>query len=163
MSIQMKIEESGPWRAIGMSCMGKGGSSEMSELWRTQMGPRMGEIRRPASAAAFGICRCIPGVTDGSFEYIAAAEATADSDVPAGMMELVIPRCHYAIMQVNSLAEIGEAWRQVQSGAGQQPGWEPYCGPKGCECASHPCFEFYASTFMEDGKLALCIPVERVP
>jgi predicted transcriptional regulator YdeE len=157
----LRVVEFGPFRAIGVSCIPKNASEELPQLWKQQIGPRYGEIRKPPHAVALGICRCVPGATDGSFEYIAAFEATADAPIPAGMIEVHLPRCDYAVFEVASLAEVGAAWRGVPAAMAAQHDWEPYCGSNGCQCATHPGFEYYPRTFPKDGRLQVYVPVRK--
>jgi hypothetical protein len=55
--------------------------------------------------------------------------------------------------------EIAAAWANVQK-AVAEAGREPYCGPKGCACATHPAFEHYTPESVKTGKLAIYVPVK---
>jgi len=121
----------------------------------------LGEIGKPDTFASFGVCRCVPGLTDGTFEYIAAVEASADAPIPEGMTAVDIPKCDYAVFDVPHVAEIKQTWTRAADALGLSEEWEPYCGPRGCECATHPCFEYYPPDFEEDDPLFLYIPVRR--
>lgn len=160
-SAELKIVEFGPCRAIGVNHIGDNRNNELPRLWHEKLLPRISEIDKPADGVALGVCRCVAGATEGRFEYIAAFQATETSPVPAGMMELRIPRCHYAIFEVAGLADLPKAWTQIQAAMPAQKIWEGCCGPKGCECATHPSFEYYPPTFGQDGKLLLYVPVKR--
>ncbi|MGE5489178.1 MAG: GyrI-like domain-containing protein [bacterium] len=156
-----EIVGAGPFRIIGISYTGKAESSEMQELWDRKFLPRLGEIQKPAAYAGFGVCRCVPGAKDGTFEYIAAVEADANSPVPEGMMEVEIPRGDYAVISVPNLSEIMQGWQSAAAAVAAAPEWEAYCGPAGCECATHPCFEFYPPGYKDDGPFSIYIPVRR--
>lgn len=158
---ELSVVEFGPRRAIGMSMLAKGGGGDFSGLWQKQLFPRADEIARPEMAAAFGVCRCVPGATDGSFEYLALLEATAAAAVPAGMVSVDIPRAHYAVFQAPSLAALGATWRQASETIAAQATWKPYCGPQGCQCAAHPSFEFHAWDSHETGKIFIYVSVSR--
>ena len=85
-----KIVEFGPYRVIGMRYAGKNEHGEIPALWHGEGGFvfRFSEIKTlPGADISFGLCRCLPGVTDGSFEYIAALPATSDALIPEGMVE----------------------------------------------------------------------------
>jgi predicted transcriptional regulator YdeE len=156
---QVEVKQFGPYRIIGMSCVGKNESNELPQLWERQFIPRCKEIQAPERASAFGICRCIPGKTDGTFEYVAAVEARAGAPVPEGMVAVEIPRADYAVVPVAGLPEVRQAWAKVPEQVGGLAGWTPFCGPAGCECATHPCFEYYPPEFESNGQLFLYIPV----
>lgn len=153
-----KIVEYGPVRAIGMSRVAKADGGDFPKLWEEFM-MAAGSLPR-LDGTAFGFCRCVPGKTDGTFEYVASIAVPTDAKVPAGMIEVSVPRCDYAVFDVAGLKDIGQAWQNVPKAMAALDKWDPYCGPKGCECATHPCFEMYPRTFMDDGKLALYVPVK---
>ena len=154
------VEEFGPCRAIGLNHLGKNEQGEIPALWDSQFIPRMGEIATPGpGAVALGLCRCRPGVTDGSFEYIAALQAADDAQVPEGMLEVTIPRCRYVVVPVRNLSEIHQAWDYSHRLFADHPEWVGYCGPQGCDCATHPCFELYPPDFCGDGPLYLYFPI----
>lgn len=151
----------GPFRIIGISYTGKSENREIQELWDRKFLPRLEEIQKPSAYAGFGVCRCVPGLTDGTFEYIAAIEAGANSPVPEGMMELEIPRGDYAVFPVPNLSEIKQGWQSAAQAVAAAREWEAYCGPAGCECATHPCFEYYPPDFKGDGPLFVYMPVRK--
>lgn len=156
------LTEFGPYRIIGMNYIGKNENKEIPEFWEHRFLPRMDEVVKPTqNRFAFGVCRCIPGATDGSFEYIAAAETTLDAALPKGMLELTISKCQYAIFAVASLEQLGKAWGDAQAWFGTHPEWENHCGPTGCNCATHPSFELYPPEFDGNGPLYLYFPVRR--
>ena len=86
----------------------------------------------------FGVCRCLPGVKDGTWEYLATVEVPAGTRAPEGLKEVDIPRGEYLVGDVASLKEIGAAWQTVPKAAAELKGYGTYCGPSGCECAQHP-------------------------
>jgi predicted transcriptional regulator YdeE len=158
---ELRIAPFGPARGIGLAMVAKAGEGDFAGLWQKQLFPRAGEIRRPPRAAAFGVCRCIPGATDGSFEYLALLEATADSPVPDGMMALDIPAASYAVFRAPSLGELGQTWASVPQAMAAQTAWKPYCGADGCRCATHPSFEYHAWDCRQTGKVLIYVPVYR--
>jgi hypothetical protein len=60
-------------------------------------------------------------------------------------------------------AELPAAWGRVHALVAAQQEWQPYCGPKGCQCAVHPSFEYYPGSFAQDGKLFVYVPVKKAP
>ena len=154
---ELTVVESGPRRGIGLGMRVEGDQPDFAGLWQKQVFPRAAEIVRPPQAAALGVCRCIPG----SFEYLALLEATADAPVPAGMIAVQLPRAHYAVFEVNGLAALGTAWRRIPDAVAAQTTWQPYCGPQGCECATHPSFEYHAWDSDRTGKILIYVPVRR--
>lgn len=156
-----EVRTFGPCRVIGVSYVAGKGNCDFAGVWAKRLMPRMGEIGKVATPGYFGICRCIPGATDGTWEYVAAVEAKADAAVPAGMVAIQIPACEYAVFAVKSLTEIGAAWPAATKVAGEMEGFEPCCGAKGCQCATHPAFEYYPPGFQGDGGLYLYIPIRR--
>lgn len=157
-----ELREFGPVRAIGMSYKGQNKNNEVPALWE-RFFPRFGEINPPKDLAlSFGICRCIPGKTDGTFEYIAARSASPEALVPSGMMEVQIPHGTYAIFPVRNLSEIFQAWNATPGWFSAHPEWQAYCGPGvTCECATHPCFELYPPEFNGTNSFSLLIPVRK--
>jgi len=157
-----RLVEFGPYRVIGARYAGKNEHGEMTALWERDFLPRMGEVEMLAGTpCAFGLCRCLPGATDGSFEYIAAVPAPADAPIPAGMVEARIAAATYAVFPVAGLAAVMEAWGAIGPWLEAHPEWEGYCGPDGCDCATHPGFELYPPTFSADGKLFIYVPVRK--
>jgi len=158
--VALSTSEFGPFRAIGLGYVGKGHEGEIPALWGTLL-PRMDEVKRPGGGGSFGVCRCASGgVKDGSFEYIAALAADDDANVPPGMMEVLIPRGNYAVFRVERLAEVQSAWDPAASTLAASPEWTGYCGRSGCDCANHPCFEYYPPEFNGDGPLYLYFPIQ---
>jgi predicted transcriptional regulator YdeE len=161
-SSEPRIEQFGPVRVIGLSCKGKNENGEFSALWEKFI-PRHCEITTPKDMHLFlGICRCIPGRTDGSFEYIAALSAAEDASVPEGMMVLQIPKCSYVVFPVRNLKEIMQAWQGTRGWLEAHPEWKTYCGPnQPCDCAHYPCFELYPPEFNGTNGLFIYIPVHK--
>ena len=155
----LQIATLGPYRAIGVHAFTRNENHEATELWK-QFLPREREIERSQPGCAFGLCRCIPGATDGSFEYIAAFAATADAPLPENMMAVDIPRCEYAVFPVADLSEVRQVWRAAAKAFTTSGEWEPYCGPAGCDCANRPSFEYYPPEFRGSGPLFVYIPVK---
>ena len=154
-----QLVEFGPYRVIGARCVGTNAQGEFSTLWERDFLPRMGEVVKPAGQEfVVGLCRCLPGVSDGSFEYIAAAPATADAPIPAGMVEAQLAAT-YVVFPVAGLSAIMQAWGQFGPWLEAHPEWDGCCTPTGCDCATHPGFELYPSTFGRDGKLFIYMPV----
>jgi predicted transcriptional regulator YdeE len=158
-----QIVEFGPYRVIGVRYAGKNENAEIKALWDNSFLPRISEIVKPGTGEkiAFGLCRCLPGVTDGSFEYIAAAPASADAPIPDGMVDVQIAACTYVVFPVESLSAIMHAFEQSCSWLESHPEWEAYCSPAGCDCATHPGFELYPESFGVDGKLFVYIPIKK--
>lgn len=156
-------------RVIGMSYVGKNENKEIPALWDSENGflRRMGEVVSPPAAKwkgtdrhpAFGICRCFPGATDGSFEYIAAVPATADAPIPEGMVEATIAAGTYAAFPVPSLDALHAAWQAVGEWQKAHPEWVGYCDNEGCDCVNHPAFELYPPDFGDQGQLFIYVPV----
>jgi predicted transcriptional regulator YdeE len=165
MSIEPRIVEYGPYRLIGMSCVGSE-SAQFKELWAGENGflSRMAEIESLGDGTAYGLCRCVAGVTDGSFEYVAAVPAKSDAPVPNGMIEARVGAATYAAFDVLGLDNIGPAWGATQVWLAEHPEWESYChggGDACCGCADYPCFELYPSDFDSTGVLFIYIPIRR--
>lgn len=158
---ELCVVEFGPKRGIGLAVLAKAGVADFPGLWQKQLFPRAAEITRPEEAAAFGVCRCVPGAVDGSFEYVALLEATADAAIPTGMVAVDIPRAHYAVFEAVSLAALGAVWRQVPQAMAAQTAWEPYCGPQGCRCAAYPSFEYHPWDSHQTGQVFVYVSVRR--
>jgi len=156
------IIEYGPVRAIGIACVAKNENQEFSRLWSEKLMPRTSEIKRTKNSAAFGVCRCVPGRTDGAFEYLAVVEVTSDATIPVGMVDYVIPKCHYLVVEVANLSEVMKGWEEAMSLATDLDDWVPYCGPNGCDCATAASFEYYPADFRIDGPFQIYIPLKSI-
>lgn len=157
-----QLVEFGPYRVIGTRCVSKNENGEFSAMWEKDFLPRLREIAAlPGADFLVGLCRCLPGVTDGSFEYIAAMPAAADAPIPEGMVEAQIAAATYAVFPVAGLANIMQAWGELGPWLESHPEWEGYCTPAGCDCETHPGFELYPATFSQDGKLFIYLPVRK--
>jgi len=151
----------GPVRAIGVRYAGKNENQEIMKLWG-EFVPRMKEIAAPEGGVGFGICRCLPGVKDGSFEYIAALQALPDAPVPEGMVALDIAACEYFVERFEKVPDYRKAWEQAAGKLAADTEWMGYCtGPDNCRCAEHPCFEYYPPEFRGDGPMHIYLPVHR--
>ncbi|MEN6544451.1 MAG: GyrI-like domain-containing protein [Armatimonadia bacterium] len=157
-----QVVEFGPYRAIGTRYVGKNENREITAMWDRDFLPRMAEVKPPLSGPhlAFGLCRCLPGVTDGSFEYIAAVIAADDAPVPEGMMEATVAGGTYVAFPAESLEVLTEAWQALPQWLAAHPEWEGYCGKDCCDCDTHPSFELYPEDFGEKGKLFVYMPIK---
>jgi predicted transcriptional regulator YdeE len=150
----------GPYRIVGTPYIGKNENREIPAMWEQQFLPRMAEVADPAVGDfSVGLCRCIPDQEPGVFEYIAAVPVSAEAPVPEGMVDALIPDAEYVVFPVASLADLGPVWQQIGPWLEAHPEWQGYCTPAGCDCAHFPAFEYYPSTFGEDGKLFVYVPV----
>ena len=158
-----KIVEFGPYRVIGMNYIGKNENQEFANLWNGENGfiKRMGEVKRDTQAGgvSFGVCRCVPGMTDGGYEYIAGLPASEDAPIPDGMMEAYIGRSTYAVFEVPNLAELERVWSETQPWLDASPDWYGTCGPGMCECPEHPYFEVYPADFTPESKCYIYVSV----
>jgi len=160
-----ELKEFGPCRVIGMNVISKNQFGEVSALWHGEKGlvHRVNEIQMAKGEAvgvSFGICRCVPGKVDGTFEYIAAISAAAEAPVPEGMMELQLPQGKYIVFTCRNLAEIHEVWNYSRSWFEAHPEHEGYCTSKGCDCAHYPGFELYPANFTANSTLYIYFPVK---
>lgn len=162
---QPKMVEFGPVRVIGVSYIGQNKNNEIPTLWEQQIIPRVGEIKPGDLKSAFGICRCVPDAPpspDGyTFEYIGGLDAAAGAPVPAGMKSVDIPRGHYIVIEIPNLKEVKNAWMSLGQVVASFPEWQAFCGPQGCQCATHPSFEYYPPNFTAEKPLFLYVPVEK--
>ncbi len=160
-SSEPRIIEFGPYRVIGLGRVVKGGA-DCPAVWDGEGGfiARMDEVQ-PGADFLVGICRCVPGATDGSFEYIAARPAKPGAPVPKDMVEVPIPAGAFAVFSVAGIANLGPAWGQAHARLAALPGWQTYCNEDGCDCANHPAFELYPPDFTMEGEMFLYFPVRR--
>jgi len=130
-------------------------------MWCNDFLPRMNEIKTPEGACfSVGLCRCIPGATDGRFEYIAAVPASKDAPVPDGMVAVTLPFGQYVVIPVGTLADIHAAWCHSGDWFSDHPEWTGYCNKDGCDCAQHPGFEYYPPEFDGNGPLYIYMPIQ---
>lgn len=154
---ESNIVDFGPYRVIGMQCT----DNLFKELWEKFV-LRLNEIK-PSEGdeiKSFGLCCCIPGVTDGTFQYIAGRAAAKDAPVPEGMMEIAIPEGKYVSFRVASLAEISQAWSASGEWFEAHPEWEGFCNKDKCDCLGHPSFEYYSPEYHTDGTVYVYIPIQ---
>lgn len=151
----------GPQRAIGMRYEGKNENGEVAAMWG-QVVPRICSEFAPLMRGSAGVCRCVPGKTDGTMEYIAAFLTTQDTPAPEGLVAVDIPQGEYAVFTVPELDQCMAVWMSVPDALKASPELESYCqGPEACECAAHPCFEYYPPEYRGCGPFQIYIPVKR--
>jgi predicted transcriptional regulator YdeE len=162
LSLEPQIIEFGPYRVIGIARVAKGGP-DCKAAWDAPDGflAHMDEITTECEGFSVGICRCLPGVTDGSFEYIAARPVQLQATIPDGMAEVQLGGGTYLVFPVASLTEISQAWPYAISWLESHPEWTPFCGKEGCDCAHYPSFELYPPEFDGNGPLYLYFPVRK--
>jgi predicted transcriptional regulator YdeE len=159
--MSLDVTTFGPSRAIGVRYAGKNENQEVMKLWGELL-PQRGSIAMPEGGGAFGVCRCIPGNTDGSFEYVAAFEALPDAPVPGGMVAVDIPAGEYFVRRFEHVPDYMSAWKEAAGALAVDPEWDGYCkGSSDCQCAAHPCFEYYPPEFHGDGPMHIYQPVHR--
>lgn len=154
----------GPTRIMGISIITSNQNGEVPALWHQDGGfaARMHEVQQPAEGApCYGVCRCAPGITDGRFEYIAAASASAEAMLPEGMVELTIPEAIYLVITVPGLAQIHAGWEYVGQWFEANPEWKGFCDSDQCECIAYPSFEYYTSEFFVTNKLYVYVPIRK--
>lgn len=156
----VEVVEFGPLHGVGVSVLAKGGKTDFAAVWQQQLMPRHGEIA--VSGGPFAVCRCVPGATDGSFDYLAMFQARADAPVPAGMVSIDVPRGLYLAIPVASYDQLAAGWQSIPQRLAERPDLKPYCGPEGCACAEHPAFELYATEPDRMGQATIYVPVKRV-
>jgi predicted transcriptional regulator YdeE len=151
----------GPYRALGMSYTGRNENNEIQKIWEQFIPKLCGQYASLNKGGSVGICRCAPGKTDGTFEYVAALLAAPDTAVPDGLVAVEIPQGDYAVFTVPEVDQCKTAWESSFAAlAGSE--WTSYCnGPDNCQCAAHPSFEFYPPDYRGCGPFSLYIPVKR--
>lgn len=153
------IRTFGPYHTVGLSYIAGNGNVDFPGVWDRLMKQIIG-VLPTEGVRYFGVCRCLPGVKDGTWEYLATIQVPAGTKAPAGLKEVDIPRGAYLVGEVASLKEIGAAWQSLPKTAAEMKDYGTYCGPAGCECAQHPSFELYESDFSKTGKLAVYVPLK---
>ncbi len=159
-----QIVELGSFRVIGMRYAGMNENNEIPALWGSGFPPRMAEVKTPPGGQlCFGLCRCLTGATDGSFEYIAAIAATPDAPIPDGMVEANIGAGTYAAFTVKSLNELKQAFGEAYAWIKTHSEWENLCDylhTGKCECTTYPWFELYTDEYPKTGKLYIYAPIK---
>ncbi len=151
----------GPYRALGMSYIGKNQNQEIRALWE-QFLPRLCSDLAPLMrGGCVGVCRCVPGKSDGTFEYVAALLASPEATVPEGLIAVDIPQGEYAAFNVPELDQCMAAWQSSAAQLTASEEFSAYCGTEGCDCATHPSFEFYPPDYRGCGPFSLYMPVKR--
>ncbi|WP_322508733.1 GyrI-like domain-containing protein [Anaerolinea sp.] len=93
-----KIVERPAFTMLGYRYQGKNEHQEIAAMWE-QFLSRMGEIHTTNPLESFGVCRMVPGLPPGEFEYIAGLEVDDDHPVPEGMVKLTLPAARYAVLE----------------------------------------------------------------
>jgi predicted transcriptional regulator YdeE len=144
-----------------MSYTGRNENNEIQGLWEQFMPKLCGEYAPLIKGGCVGVCRCVPGKTDGSFEYVAALLAEPDASVPGDLVAVDIPQGDYAVF---TIPEVDQC-KTVEESAFPSlaaSGLASYCnGPDDCQCAAHPCFEFYPPEYQGRGPFFFYVPVKR--
>ena len=109
---------------------------------------------RAEATETFG-ATCQMDMPNQRFEYIAGYEVETFDGLPEDLGRMIVPKAHYAVFTLNSVAEIRPFWQQLF----QQ--WAPTSGYK----ISHtsPNFERYDEHFdpVTRGPLEIWIPIEE--
>lgn len=155
----VQILEFGPFETAGVAYVGKNEGGEIRQLWQDHV-HRLCELA-DLGRGFFGFCRCIPGLSDGTFSYIAAMQPRAGVALDQGMERVSVPQGVYAVFGVEDLADTKDAWARASQAIAGLEHWKPYCGADGCECATHPCFEYYPPGYMGQGRFELLFPLQR--
>lgn len=151
----------GPHRAIGMRYTGKAEKKELTELWEKFIPHACGESAPLMQGGCVGVCRCVPGKTDGTMDYVAAFLAKPGASVPSGMVEVDLPAGDYAVFPVPELDQCQAVWQSSYAQL-EASEWVPYCtGPEACDCANHPSFEHYPPEYRGCGPFSIYISVKR--
>jgi len=80
---------------VGLAYHGKNENSEISQMW--------GEFNQKATPAMqkqdtfYGVCKMVPGLPEGHFEYVAGTELPEGAAIPEGMITRRIPEYRYAV------------------------------------------------------------------
>ncbi len=163
-SFESRMDRFGAKRIIGTSIVTDNANGEIPALWADDnFQALLKQIISPLEGApCYGVCRCVEGVTNGKYEYIAAVEATADAAIPEGMIECTIPEADYLIITVPGLENIKKAWEYVyNTWFPANPEWRGYCDDQGCECTSYPTFEYYTDEFFVTNCSYIYVPIRK--
>lgn len=107
---QPVFNELGALKLAGIRYEGKNQNGEIPMMWDVFL-PRVHEIVpnfAAQGAMLYGVCRDLPGATDGSFEYLAAAEVASFDHLPQGFEGWDVPAHLYAVLPVHGLSQIME-------------------------------------------------------
>jgi predicted transcriptional regulator YdeE len=107
---QPTFKELGALKLAGIRYEGRNQNGEIPMMWDVFL-PRVHEIVPEFAAhgaVLYGVCRDLPGATDGSFEYLAAAEVAAFDHLPQGFIGWDVPAHLYVALPVQGLSKLGE-------------------------------------------------------
>ena len=96
--MELELKKIAPFKVVGLLYEGKNEHGEISKLWDA-FNRRGNELCPASTKEVYGVCRMIPGVTDGSFEYVAGVRRENLSHLPAGTVVREVPACTVAVFR----------------------------------------------------------------
>lgn len=121
---EVKIIQHPATKLVGLRYQGKNENNEIAGLW-VEFNRRYREIQHNTRGAAIGVCRVLPGLPEGEFEYTACAQVSEIADVPEGMVSLELPALKVvAYPHHGKLDTLGETYQALYQGWLPQSGLE---------------------------------------
>lgn len=102
--MELELKKIAPFKVVGLLYEGKNEHGEISKLWDA-FNRRGNELCPASTKEVYGVCRMIPGRTDGSFEYVAAVRRDDLSNLPAGTVVREVPACTVAVFRHHGAAD----------------------------------------------------------
>lgn len=108
----IRKEHKGALRLVGCGWTGSD-TNEIPKLWDEQFMPRVNKLV-PGDGVFYGFCDMRPGLPEGAFYYLAAAEQPEGAPVPEGMEEVVVPESDYAVFDHSGpLEKLSESYERA--------------------------------------------------
>lgn len=111
---------------VGLAYHGKNENNEISQMWG-QFNQKVGELAVTFDAA-YGVCKMIPGLPEGHFEYVAGYVLPEGQAVPEGLVARHIPEYRYAVFaHRGGMETLGQTYQNIYQA------WMPEAGLKPVE------------------------------
>lgn len=123
--MDIRFVELPAFTVVGMAYHGKNQNNEIAQMWG-EFNRRYKEIEISDDAACYGVCRMLPELPQGEFEYVAGWTTRADAPVPEGMVKRSVPALRYAVFAHRGAAEgLRETYRKIYEEWLPQAGLKP--------------------------------------
>jgi len=113
--MELELKKIAPFKVVGLLYQGKNEHQEISSLWN-EFNRRGNELCPAATKEVYGVCRMIPGITDGSFEYVAGVSREDLSHLPTGTVIREVPACTVAVFRhIGAAATLHDTYQKIYS------------------------------------------------
>jgi len=113
--MELELKKIAPFKVVGLLYQGKNEHQEIHSMWN-EFNRRGNELCPAETKEVYGVCRMIPGSTDGSFEYVAGVRREDLSHMPAGTVIREVPACTVAVFRhIGAVETLHDTYQKIYS------------------------------------------------